>query len=115
MGDFAWTSIAILSLLGGGPEMKEEPETVTAREMALNEAIQVACDEVRGVWPVPPALVRAVIRRESNFDPRAVSPGGAVGLMQVMPFNASKVGVTVEELAEPRKNVLAGTRLLSVL
>jgi hypothetical protein len=123
MGELACASIAVLSLLGNGPEVKQEPGAVTAHERArdpsddasLDQAIQAACDDVRAVWPVPPALVRAVIRRESNFDPRALSPAGAVGLMQVMSFNAPKVGLAVEELAEPRKNVLAGTRLLAVL
>ena len=74
-----------------------------------------ACRDVATVWPVPVALVRAVIRQESNFDPRAKSPAGAIGLMQVMPFNAPKVGLTEGDLWNPKRNVLAGTRILAVL
>lgn len=77
--------------------------------------IGAAVRDVADVWTVPPALVKAVIRRESAFNPRARSKAGAIGLMQVMPFNAAKVGLTEEELWVPAKNILAGVRLLAVL
>jgi hypothetical protein len=77
--------------------------------------VQAAVADVRSVWPVPAELVRAVIRQESNFDPTAKSKAGAIGLMQLMPFNAELVGVSKAELWQPAKNVLAGTRLLAVL
>jgi soluble lytic murein transglycosylase-like protein len=65
---------------------------------------------VAPVYPVPPALVKAVIKRESNFNPEAKSSAGAIGLMQVMPFNAAKVNLTVADLSAPETNILAGTR-----
>lgn len=71
--------------------------------------------DVRHVFEVPPNLVRAIIRVESNFNPKAKSKAGAIGLMQVMPFNAPKVGPTKGELWDPAKNILAGVRLLAVL
>ncbi len=77
--------------------------------------IDRAVAEVKDVYGVPPALVKAIIKRESNFDPNAKSPAGAVGLMQVMPFNAAKVNLTVADLSEPDTNILAGTRLIAVL
>lgn len=77
--------------------------------------IQRAVDSVAYVYPVPAPLVKAIIRRESNFNPEIRSDVGAVGLMQVMPFNAPKVNLTVEDLSDPEKNILAGTRLLAVL
>jgi soluble lytic murein transglycosylase-like protein len=82
---------------------------------AFGPEIAAAVDDVRVVWPLPPALVRAVIRQESAFNPRAKSSAGAIGLMQLMPANAAKLGFTEAELWEPAKNVLAGTRLLAVL
>lgn len=61
------------------------------------------------------AFVKAVIHRESGFNTRALSPAVAVGLMQVMPFNARQLGVTQAQLLTPATNILAGTRLLAVL
>ena len=103
-------------VLAGSPGTASTGSADAGRaESELEQAIANACADVSSVWPVPAALVRAIIRQESNFNPRAVSPAGAIGLMQVMPFNAPRVGFTEAELWEPSKNVLAGTRLLAVL
>jgi len=59
------------------------------------------------------ALVKAVIHAESAFKANAKSKAGALGLMQVMPFNAKRLGVI--NLRNPDENVLAGTRLLKQL
>ena len=59
---------------------------------------------------VEPALVKAVIAAESNFDPKAVSRKGAQGLMQLMPGTARLLGV--EDAFEPEQNVSGGTRYL---
>jgi soluble lytic murein transglycosylase-like protein len=67
-------------------------------------------------------LLQALIVAESGFDPLAVSPKGAVGLMQLMPETAKRFGVradkakTVEQkLTDPKTNIGAGTRYLSAL
>jgi soluble lytic murein transglycosylase-like protein len=77
--------------------------------------IAQAVASVRDVYPVPVALVKAVITAESGWKPRAVSRAGARGLMQLMPATAAKTGVRAEDLFEPAPNILAGTRLLAVL
>jgi soluble lytic murein transglycosylase-like protein len=77
--------------------------------------IAAALLDTAEVWPVPPALVRALIRQESANNPRAVSPVGAKGLMQLMPATALKVGVAEKELFTPARNILAGVRLLATL
>jgi hypothetical protein len=55
-------------------------------------------------------LLAAVVEAESGFDPHAVSPRGALGLMQIMPATAAQYGVA--QPAEPRANVRAGARYL---
>lgn len=64
---------------------------------------------------VNPMLVAAVVRAESAFNHRAVSPKGARGLMQLMPATADRFGVRRSELFEPARNLEAGTRYLSWL
>lgn len=57
-----------------------------------------------------PALVHAVIKTESAYRPEAVSPKGAVGLMQVMPATGRRFGVS--DLDRPESNLKAGTTYL---
>jgi len=67
-------------------------------------------------------LLQALIATESGFDAGAVSPKGAVGLMQIMPGTAQRYGVTADrktpvekKLTDPRTNIKTGTRYLRYL
>jgi hypothetical protein len=62
---------------------------------------------------VDPALVRAVIHAESAFNPYAVSPKGARGLMQLMPATARMLGV--KNSFSPESNIRGGTKYLAQL
>jgi soluble lytic murein transglycosylase-like protein len=75
----------------------------------LNKAVK----DVSGTYQLDPDLVTSVIRAESGFNVRAVSPKGAQGLMQLMPQTASQLGV--RNAFDPQANVEAGTRYLREL
>jgi len=61
-------------------------------------------------YHIDEALLHAVISTESGYEPRAVSPKGAIGLMQVMPATGKRFGVL--NLNDPSQNVEAGARYL---
>src|ERR1700733_4206795 len=62
---------------------------------------------------VSPQLIHSVIQVESNYDPYAVSPKGALGLMQLIPSTARRFGVS--DVFDPADNIQGGARYLKYL
>jgi Transglycosylase SLT domain/Domain of unknown function (DUF4124) len=75
----------------------------------FSRIIDAKCDK----YNVDPSLVKSIIKAESNFNPQAVSPKGARGLMQLMPSTAADMGV--RKIFDPEQNIDGGVRYLSSL
>jgi soluble lytic murein transglycosylase-like protein len=83
-------------------------ESASARELYEPYVI-----EYSNQHSLRPELVRAVIQVESGYNPRALSPKGAMGLMQLMPDTARMLGV--QRPYDPEQNIRGGTRYLRLL
>jgi soluble lytic murein transglycosylase-like protein len=89
--------------------MKAPGETKEALPASTSEIVEHAA----ATYNVDTSLIAAVIKAESAGNPRATSPKGATGLMQLMPGTARDLGVN--DPYDPRQNVMAGTKYLKML
>jgi hypothetical protein len=86
---------------GGGPDRSAPP------------AIAATVNRVAAEHVLPPELLDSVIKAESNYEPYAVSPKGAVGLMQLIPATARRFGVA--DAFNPVENIQGGAKYLRYL
>lgn len=83
----------------------QDPSRYTRFDPYIREAAQL--------YQLPEALIRAVIKQESDFNPYSVSTSNAMGLMQLLPSTAASMNVT--DPFDPRQNILGGVRFLRLL
>lgn len=117
--------MAALSLLSGGRlllspsvETSEDFRSATGTtEVAKDDSdpsrFDAIIEEAAALYGVNSALVKAVIQAESRFNPLAVSPVGAQGLMQLMPVIAKEYGAV--DALDAKQNIFAGVKYLSDL
>jgi len=91
------------------PRQTGKKEKQDSRQSEFNKLIMDKSHQ----YGLDPALVKAVIAVESDFNPRAVSEKGAMGLMQLMPLTAKDLGVS--NTFDPTANVDGGVRYLRYL
>ena len=82
-------------------------------KFAFKEAFERVFEEVAQKYQLDPALLKAIAKVESNFNPKAISPKGAMGIMQLIPSTARLVGVT--DPFDPVENIHGGARYLRML
>jgi soluble lytic murein transglycosylase-like protein len=110
-------SATVATVAGAGPRTTPSQPAASSNSDAVSAVdrtrIEKMVREVAGRYHVDPALIRAVIETESNWDPEAVSSKGALGLMQLVPTTAQQMGV--DDALDPKQNIDGGVRYLRML
>lgn len=85
-----------------------EGQEVSTLIYSSDEHLQRLIDHYAEYYQVDPILIRCIIEQESAYDPLALSPSGAMGLMQLMPDTAWLLGV--DDPFDPEQNIEGGVR-----
>jgi soluble lytic murein transglycosylase-like protein len=90
-----------------------KPSPGSPSSASMNPQVRAMVEEAAKNLDVSPLLVDSVIQVESNYNPYAISPKGAQGLMQLMPATARRFGV--KNSFDPQQNIEGGVRYLKFL
>lgn len=98
---------------GGGQRLNSAYNTLKSDIKSGNISIEDAVEKASRKYGIDKSLIMAVIKQESDFDPKSTSGAGAMGLMQLMPGTASELGVS--DAYNIEQNVEGGTKYLKGL
>lgn len=122
-GDQALNAARLVPL--SGEQNTAEKETPLFRYLSQHPNLkkyEKLLNDAANEFNLDPALLKAVMAAESGFNPNAVSPKGAIGLMQLMPATAERFGLQADrkksiaqKLTDPKINIRIGARYLRVL
>lgn len=90
-----------------------KPAPISPEKISVSERMKLYLTYIEDAaekYRIPISFIKGVIRVESNFNYRAKSPVGAMGLMQLMPRTATFLGVN--DAYDPRQNIMGGTKFL---
>lgn len=106
-----------LSAMANAPELKAEFKAELKSDQNLDQNtdqnLWSAIQQISTRYGIDSSLVKAVIKQESGFNPRAVSKAGALGMMQLMPATARELGV--KDPMNPVENIEGGVKYLKML
>ena len=103
------TEMEASQIVGFEAEDYTKPEEVAPATPVEPASYDEMIDRAAVKYGLPPAFVRAVVAAESGYRADAVSPKGAIGLMQLMPSTARELGI---DPTDPAQNIDAGARYL---
>ena len=104
-------TLASLTLAAAAPLA----QALSGPAILVPKAMLAQVDTAAEAQHLDPALVRAMVQCESGFDTSARSAAGSLGLMQVLPQTGARYGFSAADLADPAKNLQAGTAYLRFL
>jgi soluble lytic murein transglycosylase-like protein len=113
-GNQGWGgSTTALSSISSGPLPSRSVEIDSFNPIDVRHAYDDLIADAAEKYRLDPLMIRSVMQAESAFDAMAVSPVGALGLMQLMPDVAAELGA--DDPMDPRQNIMAGARHLRQL
>lgn len=88
-------------------------KTDSSLSLVSTSSYLTTISRIANAHSLSPELVKAIVKVESNFNHKAVSPKGAKGLMQLMPATAKRFGVA--DIFDPEENITGGVKFLKYL
>lgn len=107
------TNQSDLNVLNNTEPQKDDTFSSILETESSKTTLEDIFKEASETYGVPLALLKAVGKQESNFNPQATSHCGAQGIMQLMPATAAGLGVT--DAYDPKQNIMGGAKYLSQL